>query len=140
VAIILADGLSAEAVNDHAIPLLQSLLPPLKQSGFSLAPVTVAEQARVALGDEIGQYLNAKLTILLIGERPGLSSPNSLGAYFTYAPKPGTTDEARNCLSNIRPEGLSYAFAADKSFYLVREAFRRKLTGVALKDEMDLLP
>jgi ethanolamine ammonia-lyase small subunit len=140
VALILADGLSASAINDHALPLLQLLLPRLQKAGFTLAPVTVAEQARVALGDEIGYSLPARLTLLFIGERPGLSSPNSLGLYLTYDPRPGTTDEARNCLSNIRPEGLSYALAAGKAFYLVQQALQRKLTGVGLKDEMDLLP
>jgi ethanolamine ammonia-lyase small subunit len=139
VAVILADGLSAEAINEHALPFLQLLVARLQQAGFTLAPVTVAQQARVALGDEIGHLLQARLSLVLIGERPGLSSPDSLGAYFTFGPKPGTTDEARNCLSNIRPAGLPYALAAEKSFYLVAEALRRKLTGVTLKDEMDLL-
>lgn len=138
-AIILADGLSATAINDHALPLLRLLLPLLEQAGFRLGPVVLAEQARVALGDEIGQLLRARLTLLLIGERPGLSSPNSLGAYFTYAPRPGLTDEARNCVSNIRPEGLDYPAAADKLFFLLREALRMQLSGVGLKDESDLL-
>lgn len=139
VAIILADGLSATAINEHAVPLLRLLVPQLQEAGFQLAPITLAEQARVAIGDEIGTLLNAKLTLMLIGERPGLSSPNSLGAYFTYAPKPGLTDEARNCVSNIRPEGLAYAPAADKLFFLMQEALRRKLSGVGLKDESGLL-
>lgn len=139
VAIVVADGLSATAINDHAMPLLQLLVPKLQQAGFNLAPLTVAEQARVAISDEIGEILKARLSLILIGERPGLSSPNSLGAYFTYAPKSGLTDESRNCISNIRPEGLPYNFATDKIFYLIQEALRKKLTGVVLKDEMDLL-
>ena len=136
--IILADGLSATAINDHALPLLSLLLPQLRQSCFHLSPIIVAEQARVALGDEIGHLLNARLTLILIGERPGLSSPNSLGAYFTYAPHPGLTDEARNCISNIRPEGLSYQLAAHKLCIMLREALRLQLSGVNLKDQPDL--
>ncbi|TGE09512.1 ethanolamine ammonia-lyase subunit EutC [Hymenobacter fodinae] len=139
VAIILADGLSATAVQEHAVPVLQLLLPKLQAAGFTLAPVTIAEQARVAISDEIGQLLHAQLSLILIGERPGLSSPHSLGAYFTYGPRPGLTDEARNCVSNIRPEGLGYALAADKLFFLLQEALRRQLSGVGLKDEMGLL-
>ena len=139
VALVLADGLSATAVNDHALPLLRLLLPQVQQAGLRLAPLVLAEQARVALGDEIGQLLRARLTLLLIGERPGLSAPHSLGAYFTYGPRPGLTDEARNCVSNIRPEGLAYPLAAAKLFYLVQEALRRQLSGVGLKDESNLL-
>ena len=139
IAIVLADGLSATAVNDHALPLLRLLLPELQQAGLRMAPVVLAEQARVALGDEIGHLLRARLVLVLIGERPGLSSPNSLGAYFTYAPRPGLTDEARNCVSNIRPEGLAYPLAAAKLIFLVCEALRLRLSGVGLKDQSDLL-
>ena len=139
VAIVIADGLSAAAINDHALPLLRLLLPRLREAGLRLAPVALAEQARVALGDEIGHLLRARLVLVLIGERPGLSSPNSLGAYFTYAPRPGLTDEARNCVSNIRPEGLAYALAAAKLTFLVGEALRLRLSGVGLKDQSDLL-
>ncbi|WP_210517897.1 ethanolamine ammonia-lyase subunit EutC [Hymenobacter terricola] len=140
IVLILADGLSATAINDHAGPLLRLLLPQLQHAGFRLGPIVLAEHARVALGDEIGQLLRARLALVLIGERPGLSSPNSLGAYFTYAPRPGLTDEARNCVSNIRPEGLGYELAADKLFFLLREALRLQLSGVGLKDLSDLLP
>lgn len=139
VAFILADGLSATAVNQHALPLLRLLVPRLQQAGFRLAPITLAEQARVAISDEIGVALHARLALILLGERPGLSSPDSLGAYLTYAPRPGLTDEARNCVSNIRPEGLPAPAAADKLFYLIQEALRRQLTGVQLKDETGLL-
>ena len=138
-ALVLADGLSATAVNEHALPLLRRLVPLLQQAGFRLAPVVLAEQARVALGDEIGQLLRARLVLVLIGERPGLSAPHSLGAYFTFGPRPGLTDEARNCVSNIRPEGLGDELAADKLFFLLREALRRQLSGVGLKDESGLL-
>ncbi|TGE28481.1 ethanolamine ammonia-lyase subunit EutC [Hymenobacter metallicola] len=138
-AIVLADGLSATALNRHALPLLQQLLPRLQRAGYSLAPLTLAEQGRVALSDEIGEVLHARLALILIGERPGLSAPDSLGAYFTYAPRPGRTDEARNCVSNIRPEGLPVEAAAEKLFRLLQEALRRELSGVALKDETGLL-
>jgi ethanolamine ammonia-lyase small subunit len=138
-AIVVADGLSALAINDHALPLLRLLLPQLLAAGLRPGPIAVAEQARVALGDEIGQLLRARLVLVLIGERPGLSSLNSLGAYFTYAPRPGLTDEARNCVSNIRPEGLGYALAAARLVFLLREALRRQLSGVALKDQSNLL-
>jgi ethanolamine ammonia-lyase small subunit len=138
VALVLADGLSATATNTHALPLLHQP-PPLRQAGLRLAPLVLAEQARVALGDEVGYLLQARLVLVLIGERPGLSAPDSLGAYFTYAPRPGLTDEVRNCVSNIRPAGLGYQAAADKLFYLLSEALRRQLSGVALKDESGLL-
>jgi ethanolamine ammonia-lyase small subunit len=139
VALVLADGLSATATNMHARPLLQLLVPALRQAGLRIAPLVLAEQARVALGDEVGQLLRARLVLVLIGERPGLSAPDSLGAYFTYSPRPGLTDEARNCVSNIRPAGLGYEAAADKLFYLLNEALRRQLSGVGLKDESGLL-
>jgi ethanolamine ammonia-lyase small subunit len=132
-AIIVADGLSALAVERHAGPLLAELLPHL--DGWQLAPLCVVEQARVAIGDEIGVALGAQISVVLIGERPGLSSPDSLGAYITFAPRPGRTDAERNCISNIRAEGLSYAQAAAQLVYYLTEARRRQLTGVALKEE-----
>lgn len=134
IAIVLADGLSATAINQHALPLLQRLVPLLQKANFHLAPISVVEQARVAIGDEIGHLLQAKLVLVLIGERPGLSSPYSMGAYLTYAPEPGLTDERRNCISNIRPEGLPYEMAAQKLFYLIQESLRLQLSGVDLKD------
>lgn len=135
IAIIVADGLSATAIHRHAAPLLAALMPGL--SAFSVAPGVIATQARVALGDEIGLLLKARLSLVLIGERPGLSAPDSLGAYLTYAPRPGLTDEARNCVSNIRPDGLDYAQAAARIDWLIREALGRGLSGVALKDESE---
>lgn len=139
IAIILADGLSATAVNENVVGLLQALIPQLLAAGFKLAPISMVEQGRVAIGDDIGHGLKAKLSLVLIGERPGLSSADSLGAYLTYNPKPGLTDEMRNCISNIRPGGLIYKKAAKKIFYLISEAFKRKLSGVDLKDNAGLL-
>lgn len=132
-ALIVADGLSALAVERHATPLIKQLLPNLND--WTLAPLCVVEQARVAIGDEIAPALGAQISIVLIGERPGLSSPDSLGAYITWAPRPGRTDSERNCISNIRAEGLSYAQAAAQLVYYLSEARSRQLTGVALKEE-----
>lgn len=131
-AIIVADGLSALAVERHAPALLGVLLPRLE--GWSIAPVCVVEQGRVAIGDEIGFGLNADLSVALIGERPGLSSPDSLGAYITWHPRPGRTDADRNCISNIRPEGLNYENAADQLLKCLLGARTRQLTGTALSD------
>ena len=137
VALVLADGLSAVAVQAHGAPLLQALLPQLHPA-WRVAPLVVATQARVALGDDIGEALGARLVVMLIGERPGLSSPDSLGAYLTFNPRRGRSDAERNCVSNIRPAGLSYADAARKIGWLVTEALSRQLTGVELKDDSDL--
>jgi len=139
VVFILADGLSATAVNVHAYPLLQHVLPMLKATGISVGPLCLVQQGRVAIGDEIGALLKTKVTIVLIGERPGLSAADSMGAYITYNPQVGNTDEVRNCISNIREEGLQYPAAAGKIFYLLQEALRLKLSGVALKDNYGLL-
>ena len=135
-AFVIADGLSALAVHRHAVPLLDLLLHSLD---WRIAPVTIVEQGRVAIGDEIGQMLGAQMTVVLIGERPGLSSPDSLGAYLTWQPRPGRTDAERNCVSNIRTEGLSYAAAAHKLLFLMNESRRLKLSGVRLKEDAGLL-
>jgi ethanolamine ammonia-lyase small subunit len=133
VAFIVGDGLSATAVQAHAASLLLALFERLP--GWRIAPVVLARHARVALGDEIGAALGVELAVMLIGERPGLSAPDSLGAYLTWAPRPGRQDSERNCVSNIRPpHGLGYAAAADAIVWLMSEAKARKLTGVALKD------
>ncbi|WP_372393627.1 ethanolamine ammonia-lyase subunit EutC [Xanthomonas sp. NCPPB 3582] len=136
-AVVVADGLSALAVHRHAAPMLERIDALAAHEGWSLAPVALVAQGRVAIGDEVGELLAARAVIVLIGERPGLSSPDSLGLYLTYAPRVGLTDAARNCISNIRTEGLSYAEAAHKLAYLLREAFRRRLSGVQLKDEAE---
>jgi ethanolamine ammonia-lyase small subunit len=130
-ALIVADGLSALGVERHAVPLLKELLQRL--AGWRLGPVCVVEQGRVAIGDEIGAALNAKIAVVLIGERPGLSSPDSLGAYVTWEPRPGRTDAERNCISNIRPEGLAFEKAATELAFILNEVRRAQLTGVALK-------
>lgn len=139
VSIIVADGLSATAVNENTFALLKILIPMLTATNLTLAPLCLVEQGRVAIGDEIAHTLKAKLSVILIGERPGLSSADSMGAYLTYNPQPGLTDESRNCISNIRKGGLSHKHAADKIFYLIREALNRKLSGVGLKDNAGLL-
>ncbi|NMX93596.1 MULTISPECIES: ethanolamine ammonia-lyase subunit EutC [unclassified Pseudomonas] len=134
-AVVVADGLSALAVHKHTVPFLTRMEEQTQAEGWSLSPVILVEQGRVAVADEIGQLLGAKMVVILIGERPGLSSPDSLGLYFTYNPKVGLTDAYRNCISNVRLEGLSYGMAAHRLLYLMREACRRQLSGVNLKDE-----
>jgi ethanolamine ammonia-lyase small subunit len=128
---VVADGLSALAVHRHATPFLEVILPKLD---WKLAPLTIVQQGRVAIGDEIGEILGAKLSVVLIGERPGLSSPDSLGIYLTWNPRPGRTDAERNCISNVRAEGLSYTLAAHKLLFLMNESRRLKLSGVPLKE------
>lgn len=137
-AVVVADGLSARAVQQNAAPLLAALLPQL--TGWRLSPVVLVNQGRVAIGDAVGEALGAAMVLMLIGERPGLSSPDSLGAYITWEPRTGRTDAERNCVSNIRPAGLDYPQAVHKLLYLLSEARRRQLTGVDLKDEAGLLP
>ena len=131
IAFVVADGLSATAVQRHAAPLLAQVMPALGATG----PVVIARQGRVALGDEIGAALGAEAVAVLIGERPGLSTPDSLGLYLTWQPRPGRTDAERNCISNIRPEGLPIPEAAAKLLWLIDAMRRLGLTGVTLKDE-----
>jgi ethanolamine ammonia-lyase small subunit len=135
-AIVIGDGLSPSAVNAHAVELVRVLIPRL--GTIKLGAIVVATGARVALGDEIGALLQARMTVMLIGERPGLSAPHSLGAYLTFAPQAGRTDAMRNCISNIHSTGLSYDEAAFKIAWLIREGLARQVTGVALKDESGL--
>lgn len=135
VAIVLADGLSAHAINTNAVAVLKSLIQLLRVSKFSIAPITMVEQGRVAVADEIGHQLHAKLVVILIGERPGLSAVDSIGAYITYKPRPGLTDEARNCISNIRPGGLDPAQAAFKIHKMIAAALQQQLTGIRLKED-----
>jgi ethanolamine ammonia-lyase small subunit len=135
ITLVIADGLSARAAHAHAIAVTGALLPYIQKNAWSLGPVVVVTQGRVAIGDEIGALLGARLALVMIGERPGLSSPDSLGIYLTFAPEPGRTDGERNCLSNIHGAGMSVDEAAFKAAWLMREAFSRRLTGVTLKDE-----
>jgi ethanolamine ammonia-lyase small subunit len=132
VVFVIADGLSALAAERHAVRLIREVLPGI--AGWRLAPVCVVEQGRVAIGDAIGEALHAPLAVVLIGERPGLSSPDSLGAYITWEPRTGRKDAERNCISNIRDEGLSYAAAAGRLRYYMQEASRRHMTGLGIKD------
>jgi ethanolamine ammonia-lyase small subunit len=139
IGVAIIDGLSSLAVQLHAAPLLRELRTQLSWN-LTLSPIVVATQGRVALGDAIAEVLKLELVIVLIGERPGLSSPDSLGAYVTYAPRVGSNDAQRNCVSNIRPQGLNYANAAHKIKWLCENAMINRLTGVALKDESDSVP
>jgi ethanolamine ammonia-lyase small subunit len=132
VVFVVADGLSALAVERHAVQLLRAVLPLI--ADWRLAPVCVVEQGRVAIGDAIGEALGARLAVVLIGERPGLSSPDSLGVYITWEPRRGRQDAERNCISNIREEGLGYAQAAARLQHYMKESSRLQLTGLGLKD------
>ncbi len=136
--LVVGDGLSSLAVHNHAQFLLEAVHG-LAPKHWRMSPIVLATQARVAISDEIGSALKAKVVAMLVGERPGLSSPDSLGVYITYAPKSGRQDGERNCISNIRPEGLSYTEAAKKIVWLVNEAMRLGLSGVGLKDESDMV-
>ena len=131
IAFVICDGLSATAAQHHAAPLLAEVMPALGQSG----PVVIARQGRVALGDAIGAAMGAQAVVVLIGERPGLSSPDSLGAYLTWNPRPGRTDAERNCISNIRSEGLAIPDGGEKLLWLIAAMRRLRLTGIGLKDE-----
>src|SRR3954470_6269915 len=133
-AFVIADGLSARAVERHALPLVEMIKPHLERDGWQIAPCCLVGQGRVAIGDEIGALLPAQLNVILIGERPGLSSPDSLGAYLTWSPLPGRTNAERNCVSNIRPQGLSYVAAAFKILHLMRASRLARVSGIALKE------
>lgn len=139
VVFVIGDGLSALAIEENAVVFLDAIGPSLRSSGWTIAPLVIVREARVAVGDEVGELLGADLVVILIGERPGLSSPDSMGIYMTHNPRVGLTDESRNCLSNIRPDGMSYKEAAHKLMYLLIEARRLGLSGVHLKDGAETL-
>jgi ethanolamine ammonia-lyase small subunit len=134
---VVADGLSARAVQTHAKPVLADVLPQLRGEGWRIAPLVIARHGRVAIGDEIAAALRAECVVVLIGERPGLTAPDSMGAYLTWQPSLGTTDADRNCVSNIRPEGIGYRDAAFKLAYMLRSIRAGRLSGVQLKDDSD---
>ncbi|TAG25841.1 MAG: ethanolamine ammonia-lyase subunit EutC [Burkholderiales bacterium] len=139
-AFVIADGLSALAIHRNAAELLAATLQRLRDDAahaWTIAPVAIVNQGRVAVGDEVGYALQANAVAVLIGERPGLSSPDSLGIYLTWAPKPGLTDASRNCISNVRSAGLSVQAAATKLHQLLSQSRIHQLTGVGLKDEAD---
>lgn len=139
-AIVVADGLSSTAIQKHALPVIEHLIKKLQGDDnhhWSIAPITLVNQGRVASGDDVGECLKAKISLILIGERPGLTSPDSMGIYITWQPKRGAKDSSRNCISNIRPEGLNYPEASDKAFYLLGEALKRQVTGIGLKDRSE---
>jgi ethanolamine ammonia-lyase small subunit len=135
--IVIGDGLSSLAIQRHAVPLLSEFQKCIPDT-WKVGPVVIAKQARVALADEVAEIMGARLVVMLIGERPGLSSPDSLGIYLTYAPKITCSDADRNCISNVRPEGLGYAAAASKLMWLAKAAAQLKISGVGLKDESDV--
>jgi ethanolamine ammonia-lyase small subunit len=139
VAFVIADGLSARAVQQHSGPVLAEVVPTLRAEGWDMAPLAIVQYGRVAIGDAVAAALGAGIVALLIGERPGLSSPDGMGAYLTYAPNPRTADADRNCISNIRPEGVGYADAAFKLVHLLRAVRAGGLSGVRLKDDSDRL-
>jgi ethanolamine ammonia-lyase small subunit len=139
IVLVVADGLSARAVTTHAQPVLAQALPALRADGWRIAPLVIVCQGRVAIGDAIAGALGADGVVVLIGERPGLTAPDSMGAYLTWQPRPHTTDADRNCISNIRPQGIGYADAAFKLVHLLRTMRARGLSGVALKDDSDRL-
>lgn len=132
--IVIGDGLSSKAVHKQAVPLIRQFLPYLKALKLHIGPIVLASQCRVALGDDIAERMHCKLVVMMIGERPGLSSPDSLGVYITYQPYWGRLESERNCISNIRPEGLSYERAAFKLAWLIDAAFYQQATGTQLKD------
>ncbi|MCG9699913.1 ethanolamine ammonia-lyase subunit EutC [Vibrio natriegens] len=136
-AIVIADGLSSVAIQNHALPVISrlvSLMSGDEEHQWNLAPIAIVKQGRVAVGDDVGECFNAKAVLVLIGERPGLTSPDSMGMYLTWAAKRGSKDSDRNCISNVRPQGLNYDDACQRAFYLLKEARRLQLSGVNLKD------
>ena len=139
VAFVVIDGLSAQAVQNHAQPVLASVIPALRTEGWHIAPLVIVRHGRVAIGDVIAALLDADCVAALIGERPGLSAPDSMGAYLTWKPGPKTTDADRNCISNIRPDGIGYADAAFKLVHLLRAMRKHRVSGVSLKDDSDRL-
>ncbi len=140
VVFVVADGLSSRAVALHARPVLSLTMPALRAEGWRIGPVVIVRYGPVAIGDAIATALGAESVAVLIGERPGLSAPDSMGAYLTFHPQAGTSDAERNCISNIRPDGIDYTAAGSKLAHLLRAMRTRRLSGVQLKDDLDRLP
>ncbi len=138
--LVVTEGLSAGAVQAHAGPVLGALVPTLAREAWRIAPLVLVRLGRVAIGDRVARALRADSVVILIGERPGLTAPDSMGAYLTWNPGPQTTDVERNCISNIRPDGAGYADAALRIAHLLRDMRARLLSGVALKDSSDTTP
>ena len=134
-AFVVVDGLSALAIEQNVVPFLRILQARIAAENWSIAPICIVEQGRVAIGDEVAERLGAKAVVVLIGERPGLSAPDSMGLYLTWMPRVGLLDASRNCISNVRPAGLGFDEAAYKLHYLLSQARQRQLSGVELKDE-----
>jgi ethanolamine ammonia-lyase small subunit len=139
VVFVVSDGLSARAVQTHAAPIMAAVLPALRTDNWRIAPFVVARHGRVALGDAVATLLGARCVVVLIGERPGLSAPDSMGAYLTWQPGEQTSDADRNCVSNIRPDGIGYADAAFKLAHLLSAMRKRGISGIRLKDDSDRL-
>ena len=140
VVFVISDGLSAQAIQAHAAPLMTRAVAALKAEGWRIAPIVIVSRGRVAIGDRVAALLRAQCVAMLIGERPGLSAPDSMGAYVTWQPRPQTSDAERNCISNIRPGGIAYSDAAVKLVHLMQAMRTRGLSGVGLKDETDRVP
>lgn len=136
---VITDGLSARAVQSHAAPVLANLLPALQKQNWKIAPLVIVRNGRVAVGDVVANVLNADCVAILIGERPGLSAPDSMGAYLTWQPSPQSTDADRNCISNIRPDGIGYSDASKKLLHLLQAVRAQRLSGVRIKDDSDRL-
>lgn len=136
---VITDGLSARAVQSHAAPVLANLLPALQKQSWTIAPLVIVRNGRVAVGDAVANVLNTDCVAVLIGERPGLSAPDSMGAYLTWQPTSQSTDADRNCISNIRPDGIGYADAARKLLHLLEAIRTQRLSGVRIKDDSDRL-
>ncbi len=137
IALVVADGLSANAIDTNLVPFLRMLLPGLREKGYTMPPVFLVEQGRVAVADDVAEFVGARLAVIFVGERPGLKSPDSMGIYMTYDAKRGSLESSRNCISNIRPEGMSYTAGVSKLKFLIDKSLRLQLSGVNLKDDQE---
>jgi len=134
---VVADGLSANAIDTNLVPFMNRLLPDIREKGYRVPPLFLVEQGRVAVADDVAEFVGAKMAVIFVGERPGLKSPDSMGIYMTYNARRGSLESSRNCISNIRPEGMSYAAGVSKLKYLIDKSMRLQLSGVNLKDDQE---